>query len=250
MTYVLCETSDDDRDPRWIPGAQGFADDIRRHAAAYAQAEPDGPPTAWTPEYVAQRFAAAVKAGGRWHGPQAMAGFWPPTVVEYADRVDKQAREQAAAEAAAEQARREMMDEEQNPEARLMDPTLVEEALRWPMAYLRDQEREAVCLVIWAQARARLLKIEPFLRRARMAHNHHRERAGEALPDEAAFELEKWRARLADGSEFERAQHIAMVNRFASGHVCPIEKTYLHRWRKKAAALISDQLEADGVKVR
>lgn len=242
------------RDPRYIPGFAGYVDDFHKLVEAHRNAEPDGPPSCWTPDYVGARLVAAVKAGGRRYGPKSFGSNWPTMVMEFSDLVD------AGARANVERAREIEIEHDEdainNPdEARMMAPGLVEEAISWPLRYLANDQRLAGGLIVWAMAQAGLIRIEPFLRRMKLVARTARlvgaitTRIGPPTWKEVTL-VREWRKQIADMPTHLRAQRMADIGRLTSGFGYPTSKTSLHRYRKQALANVSVALERDRTRVR
>jgi hypothetical protein len=145
--------------------------DLRSRLAAYRNAQPDGPPTAWTPEHVQLRYTDALRIVGRL--PVAHAGSgggWPSLLQDMAKAVDAEARRTLHAKA---------LDEAGIARADEIEPAVVfasdrptpdqvsraEEAIAWPLAYLQDYPKGADAFTLFCYGRAfRSFEIAPFLR--------------------------------------------------------------------------------------
>jgi hypothetical protein len=149
-----------------LPGFLGMVSDLQERVDAIGEGDV---PNEWTPEHVGVRLIEAFeilrRSGGR-VGPRQHANGWPAMVHEFADLVDAQAR---------------MLAEKEKAHARAVRPTADEvsrmnEALRWPMAYLRGRPLAADALMIWAYAHAAGRELEPLL--------HRRKKRAVALAEE------------------------------------------------------------------
>lgn len=127
-----------------IPGFLGPAPDIRARIDALGDDEA-GIPVSWTPEHVQARMVEAfevLRRSGARVGPAQFGNGWPAMVHEFADMVDAQAR--ALAE----------KDRQQSSAARPSSDELsrMNEALAWPMLFLKDRALASDSLTLWAHA--------------------------------------------------------------------------------------------------
>ncbi len=101
----------------------------------------------WTPELVQLRLCAAFEVnhriGGR-VGPKFRSGSWPATLVEFADMIDAEARQEAERRSAEVRCR---------PAAE--DIARMEAALSWPLRFLRHDCLQADALLTWAYGQVR-----------------------------------------------------------------------------------------------
>lgn len=149
-----------------IPGYLGPADDLASRIEAIGEGDI---PTCWTPEHVQNRMVEAfdiLARSGTRVGPRQHANGWPAMIHEFADLVDAQARALA---------------EKERQQERGAGPTAEElsrmnEALKWPMAYLDGRPMQSDALMLWAYATA--------LGRDMAAMLHHRKKKATALANE------------------------------------------------------------------
>ncbi|WP_199085984.1 hypothetical protein [Bosea sp. ASV33] len=112
-----------------------------------------------------EAFDILARSGTR-VGPRQHANGWPAMIHEFSDLVDAQARALAEKEKQQERAARPTADE----------LSRMNEALKWPMAYLDGRPLPSDAMMLWAYATA--------LGRDMAAMLHHRKKRAMALADE------------------------------------------------------------------
>lgn len=159
-------------------------------------------PTAWTPEHVRKRLIAAFdvlrRSVGR-VGPHEFTSPWPEVYADFKDLLDPQAYRNHQI--------RFWSGSTTRPSAH--DIALMEEALRWPLEFLRDYPKEADALTLFCVARsedgiiaARLReRVEAAKRRIPVVIADNRRRRAALARDVAAWA----NGRLASMTERERA---------------------------------------------
>lgn len=149
-----------------IPGYLGPADDLGSRIEAIGEGDV---PSSWTPEHVQSRMVEAfdiLARSGTRIGPRQHANGWPAMIHEFSDLVDAQARALAEKEKQQELGARPTADE----------LSRMNEALKWPMAYLDGKPLQSDALMLWAYATA--------LGRDMAAMLHHRKKRATALAEE------------------------------------------------------------------
>jgi hypothetical protein len=132
-------------------------------------------PEAWTTEYVAFRliegFETLAKLPSGKTLPKAFGNGWPAIVRSYADAVG----------AEPERDKTEFVFEKARARASADEITRMDEALRWPMTYLRGRPGPATALSVWAFCRAQEWSISRELKKRGMARSTFERRRDVAL---------------------------------------------------------------------
>jgi hypothetical protein len=146
--------------------------DLRSRLVAYHNAQPDGPPLAWTPEHVQVRYTEALRVIGKL--PIAVMGgsgrSWPSLLVDMAKAFDAEARRvlhgkalDALGIARLDEIEPSVRFASDGPSAEQI--SRAEEAMQWPMIYLGSYPKGSDALSLYCYGRAfRSFEIAPFLR--------------------------------------------------------------------------------------
>lgn len=248
-------------------------DELMQRFEAYISAEDDRP-TVWTPEHVQARMIEAfdvLMRSGINTGPSRKTGFWPPVVHEFSDLVDQQARE--AAEARGRLVRSRPTSDE---------ASRMEEALEWPMRYLKDDAMQADALTLWCLCQATDREVEPLLHKRKLAAMQTAERMarginsgetqagarlarrraaqamveavnarlrGASTPAEQNAIRSKARADLAAACREGGFAPVRVMPHEAVPGICLTRKT-LHKWRKRGAETVAKALIKARVVIR
>lgn len=236
--------------------AMGLDLHVRAHSARTDQDDGGELPTIWTPALVQSRLVEAVDTLARTVGrvgPKPFGGVWPNHIRDYPP---------------------ESVSDTTPPGAHMI--SRAEEALMWPLAFLRDLPKHADALMLFCSARADGDAVARLLRdRAKrgrvlademMRRNHVRKR------DLAARVAAAANARFAALSERQRATRATMIKAKAMDELralieqeggLPVKlrpsdmmpdkvlsRTRLDHYRKEAAAIVATRLNRAGVEVR
>lgn len=157
-----------------LPGLLGTVDALRISAARVPQEE-DGPPACWTPEWVLARMVEAYTLLARTPlktRPGLAKGFWPDTFPDAAELWDPELfvlRRKRFFDATLDDA----ADAPTHGQASRMD-----EALAWPMLYLKGRPLEADALTLYASFTAIDRPLKPWLHKRRLKAEARAARAG------------------------------------------------------------------------
>lgn len=171
---------------------------------------PEEIPPRWDAGHVAHRMVKAFEVlqtmPGR-IGPRNGGGAWPAILREFSDFLEESVRMQRAGEVLSIRHR-----------YSAAEMTLADEALCWPLRYLRDDPRMADALQLWAMARARRRSLRRVLRQ-----------------------------------RFERARRIAALHRLKPSDIEPnriLSDTSLRRYLGPALETVAIRLAAAKVPIR
>lgn len=119
-------------------------------------------PEVWSTEFVAFRLIEAFQTLRKIPSgkllPKAFGNGWPAIVRSYADAVGAEPMREA----------KEFVFESAKARASADEITRMDEALRWPLTYLRGKPNQATALSVWAFCKAYELSISRELKRRSM----------------------------------------------------------------------------------